>query len=53
MRQISLVGQVLPLGGLKGKILAPHPAGIKTVCDKPGGFLPGRVKEGIRLVYDP
>ena len=29
--EISLVGQVLPVGGLKEKILAAHRAGIKTI----------------------
>ncbi|KAG9039937.1 ATP-dependent Lon protease pim1 [Tulasnella sp. JGI-2019a] len=55
--EISLVGQVLPVGGLKEKILAAHRAGIKTII-APGGNradieenVPASVKSGIRFVY--
>jgi Lon-like ATP-dependent protease len=55
--EISLVGQVLPVGGLKEKILAAHRAGIKTIL-APGANradieenVPESVKTGIRFVY--
>jgi Lon-like ATP-dependent protease len=55
--EISLVGQVLPVGGLKEKILAAHRAGIKTIV-APGANradieenVPESVKTGIRFVY--
>ena len=55
--EISLVGQVLPVGGLKEKILAAHRAGIKTII-APGANradieenVPESVKVGIRFVY--
>lgn len=55
--EISLVGQVLPVGGLKEKILAAHRAGIKTII-APGANradieenVPESVKTGIRFVY--
>lgn len=55
--EISLVGQVLPVGGLKEKILAAHRAGIKTII-APGANradieenVPESVKQGIRFVY--
>lgn len=55
--EISLVGQVLPVGGLKEKILAAHRAGIRTII-APGANradieenVPNSVKTGIRFVY--
>jgi Lon-like ATP-dependent protease len=55
--EISLVGQVLPVGGLKEKILAAHRAGITTIV-APGANradieenVPASVKDGIRFVY--
>ncbi|KAJ6475802.1 Lon protease C-terminal proteolytic domain-containing protein [Mycena vitilis] len=55
--EISLVGQVLPVGGLKEKILAAHRAGITTII-APGANradieenVPASVKDGIRFVY--
>ncbi|PFH46198.1 hypothetical protein AMATHDRAFT_43739 [Amanita thiersii Skay4041] len=55
--EISLVGQVLPVGGLKEKILAAHRAGIKTILAPEANRadieenVPESVKTGIRFVY--
>ncbi|KAF7324091.1 Lon protease-like protein, mitochondrial [Mycena kentingensis (nom. inval.)] len=55
--EISLVGQVLPVGGLKEKILAAHRAGIATIIAPAANRadieenVPQSVKEGIRFVY--
>ena len=55
--EISLVGQVLPVGGLKEKILAAHRAGVKTLIAPNANRadieenVPESVKTGIRFVY--
>ena len=55
--EVSLVGQVLPVGGLKEKILAAHRAGIKTIIAPAANQadieenVPASVKQGIRFVY--
>ncbi|KAJ7041808.1 ATP-dependent protease La [Mycena alexandri] len=55
--EISLVGQVLPVGGLKEKILAAHRAGITTILAPAANRadieenVPASVKDGIRFVY--
>ncbi|KAJ7173427.1 ATP-dependent protease La [Mycena filopes] len=55
--EISLVGQVLPVGGLKEKILAAHRAGITTIIAPAANRadieenVPASVKDGIRFVY--
>lgn len=55
--EISLVGQVLPVGGLKEKILAAHRAGIKTILAPNANRadieenVPESVKTGIRFIY--
>ncbi|KAG6819646.1 hypothetical protein H0H93_009951, partial [Arthromyces matolae] len=55
--EISLVGQVLPVGGLKEKILAAHRAGMKTIIAPAANRadiesnVPDSVKEGIKFVY--
>ena len=55
--EVSLVGQVLPVGGLKEKILAAHRAGIKTILAPAANRadieenVPESVKTGIRFVY--
>ena len=55
--EVSLVGQVLPVGGLKENILAAHRAGIKTIiapeANRPDieENVPESVKTGIRFVY--
>lgn len=55
--EMTLAGQVLPVGGLKEKILAAHRAGIKKII-APAGCradiehnVPESVKEGIKIVY--
>jgi ATP-dependent Lon protease len=53
--EISLRGHVLPIGGLKHKILAAHRAGIETVLlpkrnEKDLKEIPVDVKEGLRFV---
>ena len=55
--EISLIGQVLPVGGLKEKILAAHRAGIKTIIAPSANRadieenVPESVKTGIRYVF--
>jgi Lon-like ATP-dependent protease len=55
--EISLVGQVLPVGGLKEKILAAHRAGITTILAPAANRadieenVPESVKTGIKFVY--
>jgi Lon-like ATP-dependent protease len=55
--EISLVGQVLAVGGLKEKILAAHRAGIKTIIAPAANRadieanVPESVKTGIKFVY--
>lgn len=55
--EISLLGQVLPVGGLKEKILAAHRAGIKKLivpaaCKSDiDENVPPSVKEGIEFVF--
>lgn len=55
--EISLVGQVLPVGGLKEKILAAHRAGVTTILAPAANRadieenVPESVKVGIRFVY--
>jgi len=53
--ELSLRGHVLPIGGLKHKILAAHRAGIETVLlpkrnEKDLKDIPTEVKEGLRFV---
>ncbi|CAG7849185.1 Lon protease homolog, mitochondrial {ECO:0000255/HAMAP-Rule:MF_03120} {ECO:0000255/HAMAP-Rule:MF_03120}; Flags: Precursor [Serendipita indica DSM 11827] len=55
--EISLVGQVLPVGGLKEKILAAHRAGIKKILAPAANQadieenVPESVKTGIEFIY--
>jgi ATP-dependent Lon protease len=55
--EISLVGQVLPVGGLKEKILAAHRAGVKKIIAPAANQadieenVPDSVKTGIEFVY--
>ncbi len=54
--EITLRGRVLPVGGLKEKLLAAKTAGIKTVCvpDKNRGEIEeisDEIKEGMEIVF--
>jgi len=54
--EITLRGKVLPIGGLKEKVLAARRMGIKTVIlptknDKDIKELPANVKRGMQFVY--
>ncbi|BGP14322.1 hypothetical protein JCM10213_004449 [Rhodosporidiobolus nylandii] len=55
--EMTLAGQVLPVGGLKEKILAAHRAGIKKILAPLGckpdieHNVPASVKDGIDIVY--
>jgi ATP-dependent Lon protease len=53
--EISLSGQVLPIGGLKEKVLAAHRAGLKTVIIPKQNLpdiedLPKEIKQGIEFI---
>jgi ATP-dependent Lon protease len=53
--EITLRGRVLPIGGLKEKLLAAHRGGIKTVLiprdnEKDLAEIPDNVKRGIEIV---
>ena len=54
--EITLRGRVLPVGGLKEKVLAAHRAGIKTFVmpkrnEKDLGELPANVRRELNFVY--
>ena len=54
--EITLRGRVLPIGGLKEKILAAKNAGIKTVCipkknEKDVEEISAEIKRGIEIVF--
>lgn len=53
--EITLRGRVLPIGGLKEKLLAAKNAGIKTVCvpkrnEKDVEEISGEIKQGLEIV---
>jgi len=54
--EITLRGRVLPIGGLKEKVLAAHRAGLKTVLlpqqnRKDMVELPKRVRRDLKFVF--
>jgi len=54
--EITLRGRVLPIGGLKEKILAAKNAGIKTVCipkknEKDIDEISMEIKKGLEIVF--
>ncbi|MDH7484984.1 MAG: endopeptidase La [Anaerolineae bacterium] len=54
--EITLRGRVLPVGGLKEKLLAAHRAGLKTVIlpkknEKDLADIPRRVRRDLKLVF--
>ena len=53
--EITLRGRVLPIGGLKEKLLAAHRGGVKTVLipldnEKDLADIPENVKQGIKII---
>lgn len=54
--EVTLRGRVLPIGGLKEKILAAKTAGVKTVLvpkknEKDIEEIPGEIKDGMEIVF--
>jgi ATP-dependent Lon protease len=54
--EITLRGRVLPIGGLKEKVLAAHRAGIRTVLlpkqnRKDLSEIPSRVRRDLKFVF--
>jgi ATP-dependent Lon protease len=54
--EITLRGQVLPVGGIKEKVLAAHRAGLKTIilpCDNEQDLedIPEEVRNQIKFIF--
>lgn len=54
--EITLRGRVLPIGGLKEKLLAAKNAGIRTVCvpkknEKDVAEISGEIKKGLEILF--
>jgi ATP-dependent Lon protease len=54
--EVSLRGKVLPIGGIKEKLIAAHKAGIKTALipkknyEKDLDEIPDEVKESLQII---
>jgi ATP-dependent Lon protease len=53
--EITLTGKVLPIGGLKDKVIAAHRAGIRTIIFPKGNLreleeIPGTIKKDLAFV---
>jgi ATP-dependent Lon protease len=54
--EITLRGRVLPIGGVKEKLLAAHRGGIKTVIlpsenEKDLAEIPGKIKKNLKIIF--
>jgi ATP-dependent Lon protease len=54
--EITLRGRVLPIGGLKEKLLAAKNAGIRTVCvprknEKDVAEISSEIKKGLEIIF--
>jgi len=54
--EITLRGRVLPIGGVKEKLLAAHRGGIKTVIlpaenEKDLAEIPGKIKKHLKIIF--
>jgi len=54
--EITLRGRILPIGGVKEKLLAAHRGGIKTVIlpaenEKDLAEIPGKIKKNLKVIF--
>jgi len=54
--EITLRGRILPIGGVKEKLLAAHRGGIKTVIlpaenEKDLAEIPGKIKKNLKIIF--